>query len=104
MLTKVQKDAIRGMLADKQSVKTIAEEQGVSVEEVENLKPPKPVRLARAPEPLPAPLRRRRRLSCASRCPIPASFCMRSALVTHGSAGAQRVHAVLQGLPGPGRC
>ena len=29
MLTKVQKDAIRGMLADKQSVKTIAEEQGV---------------------------------------------------------------------------
>ena len=44
MLTKVQKDAIRGMLADKQSVKTIAEEQGVSVEEVENLKPPKPVR------------------------------------------------------------
>ena len=46
MLTKVQKDAIRGMLADKQSVKTIAEEQGVSVEEVENLKPPKPVRLA----------------------------------------------------------
>mmetsp|Transcript_19767 Transcript_19767/g.49932 ORF Transcript_19767/g.49932 Transcript_19767/m.49932 type:complete len:811 (-) Transcript_19767:154-2586(-) len=42
MLTKVQKDAIRGMLADKQSVKTIAEEQGVSVEEVENLKPPKP--------------------------------------------------------------
>ena len=48
MLTKVQKDAIRGMLADKQSVKTIAEEQRVSVEEVENLKPPKPVRLARA--------------------------------------------------------
>ena len=42
MLTKAQKDAIRGMLADKQSVKTIAEEQGVSVEEVENLKPPKP--------------------------------------------------------------
>ena len=34
MLTKVQKDAIRGMLADKQSVKTIAEEQGVSVEAV----------------------------------------------------------------------
>lgn len=51
MLTKAQKDAIRGMLADKQSVKTIAEEQGVSVEEVENLKPPKPVRLARASEP-----------------------------------------------------
>ena len=51
MLTKVQKDAIRGMLADKQSVKTIAEEQGVSVEEVENLKPPKPVRLARVSEP-----------------------------------------------------
>ena len=42
------RSAIRGMLANKQSVKTIAEEQGVSVEEVENLKPPKPVRLARA--------------------------------------------------------
>ena len=40
------RSAIRGMLANKQSVKTIAEEQGVSVEEVENLKPPKPVRLA----------------------------------------------------------
>jgi len=39
------RSAIRGMLANKQSVKTIAEEQGVSVEEVENLKPPKPVRL-----------------------------------------------------------
>jgi hypothetical protein len=51
MLTKAQKDAIRGMLADKQSVKTIAEEQGVSVEEVENLKPPKPVRLAHALSP-----------------------------------------------------
>jgi len=41
MLTKTQKDAIRGMLADKQSVKTIAEEMEVDVEDVEDLKPPK---------------------------------------------------------------
>ena len=46
MLTKTQKDAIRGMLADKQSVKTIAEELEVDVQEVEDLKPPKSVRLA----------------------------------------------------------
>lgn len=44
MLTKQQKDAIRGMLADKQSAKTIAEQFEVDVEDVEALRPPKPVR------------------------------------------------------------
>ena len=46
MLTKTQKDAIRGMLADKQSVKGIAEQLEVDVDDVEALKPPKAVRLA----------------------------------------------------------
>ena len=56
MLTKTQKDAIRGMLADKQSVKTIAEELEVDVEDVEALKPPKAVRLATLnPNPQPSP-------------------------------------------------
>ena len=34
-------------MLDKQSVKTIAEEMEVDVEDVEDLKPPKSVRLAR---------------------------------------------------------
>ena len=43
MLTKKDRDAIRGMLADKQSAKTIAEQFEISVEEVEALKPPRAV-------------------------------------------------------------
>ena len=43
-LSKQEKDAIRGMLADKQSAKTIAEQFEVSQEEVEALKKPKAVR------------------------------------------------------------
>ena len=44
MLTLAQKNKIRGMLADKQSAKTIAEQFEVSQEEVEALKKPKAVR------------------------------------------------------------
>ena len=42
-LTKAQKDTIRGMLADKQSVKTIAEQYEISQEEVQALAKPKAV-------------------------------------------------------------
>ena len=55
-LSKQEKDAIRGMLADKQSAKTIAEQFEVSQEEVEALKKPKAVRRpSTAPAPYAAP-------------------------------------------------
>ena len=40
-LTLAEKNKIRGMLADKQSAKTIAEELETTVEAVEALRPPK---------------------------------------------------------------
>eukprot|EP00965_Chrysotila_dentata_P175399 5789673-Pleurochrysis_carterae.AAC.1 len=43
MLTKADRDKIRGMLADKQSAKTIAAEFGVDEEDVRALAKPKAV-------------------------------------------------------------
>ncbi len=44
MLTLAQKNKIRGMLADKQSAKTIAEEFGITEADVQALSKPKAVR------------------------------------------------------------